>query len=64
MDISKRTLFISLLISFISLVASFVCAIVVKFNLVSLILLGLVVLSTIATCVISWRVAVLQNNSK
>ena len=61
MNISKRMLFICLLVAFISLIAALACTIVLKFNLISLILLGLVVLSTIATTVISWRAAVIQN---
>ena len=64
MGITKRTLFISLLVSLICVVASVICACVLKFNTVSLILLGVVVATCVIACVIAWRVAVIQNKNK
>lgn len=64
MNITKRTAFLSLFVSFICLVASVICAIVLKFNLVSLIILGAVVVTTVVATIITWRSAVIQNKNK
>lgn len=61
MEITKRTLFLSLFVSFVCLIASIVCACVMTFNTWSLILLGAVTVTTIITTVLSWRVSVIQN---
>ena len=60
---SNRSLFLSVLASFICLVVSVVCASLLKFDLVSIILLSLVVLSTVIACVLAWRIAVNNNRA-
>ena len=64
MDITRRTAFLSLLVSVICLVAGIICACVLKFNIASLILLGAIVISTVVASVITWRAAVIQNKNK
>lgn len=64
MDITKRTAFLSLFVSFICLIAGVICACVLKFNTVSLIILGAIVISSVVASVITWRAAVLQNKNK
>ncbi len=61
---TNRSMFLSLLISFIALTVSIVCACVLKFNLVSLLLLAGVVITTIVANIICWRTAKKANNQK
>ena len=60
---ANRTLFLSLLASFLCLVASVVCASLLKFDLVSLILLAGVVITTVIATVLCWRIAKKNNQA-
>lgn len=61
---TNKSMFLSLFASFICLVVAIVCACVLKFNLVSLILLAGVVATTITATVLCWRTAVVANRNK
>lgn len=64
MEITKRTLFLSLFASFLSLIVSIVCACVLEFKAVALIVLGGVVITNIIACVLCWRVVRIANKNR
>ncbi|MBQ9790045.1 MAG: hypothetical protein IJW24_00435 [Clostridia bacterium] len=61
---ANKSLFLSLLVSFICLIVAIVCACVLKFNLVSLILLAGVVVTTIIANILCWRMVAKANKAK
>jgi len=61
---TNRSLFLSLLASFICLIVSVVCASLLKFNIPSIILLACVVITSVIATVICWRIAVNANKNK
>ena len=61
---TKKYMFLSLLLSFVALAISIVCACVLNFNTVSLILLAGVVVTTVVANILCWRMAVKANQNK
>ena len=61
---TNRSLFLSIFASILCVAISVVCAIVLNFNLVSIILLASIVVTTIIASVLCWRIAVAKNRKK
>ena len=57
MDISKKSLILSLVTAFICLAVAAVCLVVMKANTVSIVLSAAIVAFAIFVCVFSWKVA-------
>jgi len=57
MDISKRSLILSLVTVFVCLAIATVCLIVMKFDWVSIVLSALIVALTVYVCIFCWKVA-------
>lgn len=60
---TTKSLFLSLFAAFICLIVSIICACVLGFNLVSMLLLAGVVVSTMIASIIAWRMAVIANKN-
>ena len=57
MDITKRSLILSLVTVFVCFAVAAVCMVVMKANLVSIILSAVIVALAVYICVFCWRVA-------
>ena len=62
--VSKKVLIGSIITVILCLIASIVCAIIRKFDVVSVILLSVVVILGIVIAIVSWRVVVNQKNEE
>lgn len=60
---TTKSLFLSLFAAFLCLIVSIICTCVLGFNLVSMLLLAAVVVTTIIASVIAWRMAVIANRN-
>ncbi len=64
MDISKKSLILSLVTVFICMAVAIVCLVVMKADWVSLVLSALIVALAIYVCVFCWKVAKNNKNNK
>jgi len=57
MEMTKKSLMLSLFSIFICLIAGIICACVCKFSTVAIVLLALITIATIVANVIAWKMA-------